>query len=273
MNMKKIAFENEMIIVNENQIPQNLINWEIASKVVIERIKKIVPEIINQWWIDQELDACQIEIRNMWPKDNLTEAQDELIKLFEITQNTLKNEFWLQVSKIVVPNQNFIPVPSRKIERYETIHKALLWVSVSHRKATNIAGLHLNIDSILSEHLNINNQIFELFHNWDLDTLWMTKERFEMYKKTVEWVNISMDMNLKVLPKYFGSLNDMKSDLLDENWEPKFDYNFIRLKKIKKQFISELRTFDWWVTEKDLLEKTKKAYELIDFLNIQYNSR
>ncbi len=265
-----IAFENEMIIVNEAWIPQNYINWKIASKVVIDTIKLIVPEIIEKWWIDQELDACQIEIRNIWPKESLEEAQSELVNFFGITNKILKNEFWLQFSENVVPNQNFEPIHSDKIDRYAEIHDALSWVWIEYRKATNIAWLHLNMDSTLEDHLLLCRWVHAYFIKNLLQRVWMWADRFQFYKKTIEGINASLNKNIKVIPYNFRDLNEMKIWLLDANGEPFFDYNLLRLKKIKNQYISELRTFDWWVNEQDLINKTSESYQLITDIKEQF---
>lgn len=51
-----LAFENELIITR-NWIPQNDINWEIASKAVLDIVSKRFPKIIEGNGAGEELDA------------------------------------------------------------------------------------------------------------------------------------------------------------------------------------------------------------------------
>lgn len=75
----KIAFENEMIIVNSQNQVQNFIDSEITSVKIINDMKKKFKKIMEKDCIIPELDACQLEIKNSWWKDSFNEAQDEII--------------------------------------------------------------------------------------------------------------------------------------------------------------------------------------------------
>ncbi len=259
----KIAFENEIIIVDKNNNVQNFIEWKIASTQVINKIKQIRPDLIQRNWISEELDACQIELRNMWPKNNFQEAQDEILELFEVTKNILENEFGLHISKTVVPKKDFLATSSKKFERYDEIHSKLLKVWEHYRKATNIAGLHINFDTDFGLYLAINNIVWELLENWKINKLWATQNRFELYKKVVSWVNHIYNKNLQVTPSLYKNIDEMTQKLLDKDKNPHFSYEFLRLKKINENYVWELRSFDWWVNLKDLETKTKNAFDFI----------
>lgn len=269
--MTKIAFENEIIIVNSDWIPQNYINWKLASQVVIDTIQKKISKLITQWWITVELDACQIEMRNMWPKDTLQHAQDELSFLFEVVESTLRDDFGLQISQSVVPCQDFDPHCSNW-ERYCMIHKALLSLWQDYRKATNIAWIHINVDSTLQEYFHINNFVHIIFADKNYWKLWISPNRLYHYQKAVNWVNQSLGMNLNSTTMFFDSVDEMKNKILDECWTPKFDYWLTRLKKLWNQYVAEIRSFDGWVNIDDLICKTSKAYKLIEELKNQFIS-
>ena len=259
----KIAFENEIIIVDKNNNVQNFIEGKIASTQVINKIKQIRPDLISREWITHELDASQIELKNMWPKNSLSEAQDEILELFEVTKNILQNEFWLYISQSVVPKKDFKPVSSSSIKRYDEVHENLLKVWKAYRKATNIAGLHINFDTDFGLYLAINNIVWELLNAWNLKKLWASKNRFELYKKVVAWVNQIYNTNLQVTPTLYKNIDEMTQKLLDKDKNPHFSYEFLRLKKIKENYVWELRSFDWWVNSKDLETKTKNAFDFI----------
>lgn len=269
--MTKIAFENEIIIVNEKWIPQNYIDWKLASQAVIDTIQMKLSKLISQWWITVELDACQIEMRNMWPKDSLQQAQDELVFLFDVVESTLRDDFGLHISQNVVPCQDFDPQCSTW-DRYCLIHNALLSLWKDYRKATNIAWIHLNIDSTLHEYFHINNFIHWIFEDNNFWKLWISSHRLDQYQKAVNWVNQSLGMNLNSTTVYFDSLDEMQDTILDETWTPKFDYWLTRLKKLWNQYVAEIRSFDGWVNTEDLIYKTTKAYSLIQDFRKQFIS-
>lgn len=261
--MKKIAFENEIIVVDQNWIPQNYIDSEITSEKIIEIVRRKIPEVIVFWWISKELDACQIELRNMWPKNSLMEAQDELLYLFDIIEDVIRNDFWLLISQNVVPKQDYIPMHSW-LERYKTIQWALMQLGIEYWRSTNIAWLHLNVDSNLEDHFIINNWIELLFRNKDIQKMWISKERLQMYLMAVSWVNNWLWMTLSSVPKNYSSVKQMKWEILDSEGNPLFDYWFTRLKKYWSTYVSEVRTSDGWVNQDDILIKTNNIYQLIE---------
>lgn len=269
--MENIAFENEIIVVDENWIPQNKINWESCSEVVIENIKKRVPHIISSWWITKELDASQIEMKNIWPKRTLEEAQEELLYLFWLVRDTITQEYWLFISQSVVPNQDFTPEVSTWIERYKQIHEILLKVWLDYRRATNIAWMHINVDTDLEGYFRLNSLVYDLLVSRDFETLWISIERLKAYMKAIDWINLWLWAKLNAMWRKFKTLDEMKAEILDENWEPKFDYWFTRLKKSWIQYIWELRSVDWCLNEEDLLKKTSLAYLLVKESRKKFN--
>ncbi|MEF2175541.1 MAG: hypothetical protein V3575_03650 [Candidatus Absconditabacteria bacterium] len=267
--MSKIAFENEIIIVDNQGIPQNYINGQLASQTVIDVIQKKVSHLISQGGIAVELDACQIEMRNMGPKDSLQQAQDELVELFQVVESTLRDDFGLYISQSVVPSQDYDPQCSN-VDRYCLIHNALLSLGHDYRKATNIAGIHINIDSTLQEYFHINNFVHGLYFENDYQKLGISSNRLYQYQKAVNGVNQSLGMNLNPTTVLFDSLDQMQNTILDEAGEPKFDYGFTRLKRLGNQYVAEIRTFDGGVNTNDLIDKTTKAYSLVQDFRKQF---
>lgn len=259
----KIAFENEMIIVNSQNEVQNFINSEVASVKIIKDLKKKFKKIMEKDCVIAELDACQLEIKNSWWKSSFNEAQDEILTIFEILWNFLQENYWLYFSQTVVPNQEYFPTSSWVYERYNTIMDGLISLWEDYSKATNVAWLHLNFDSNFEEYIKLNNKLYSIFKNNDFKKLWISVERLKKYQKTVKWVNKLFWYSLWDSFEYFENENDAKQKLFDENWNLNFDYNLLRLKKWSSSLVWELRSFDAWVNISDLQEKTKKAYDLI----------
>lgn len=258
-----IAFENEMILVDQDNKVTNTIQWAPASQVIITHFRKKIPNILTQKCVIPELDACQIEITNNGPKKTLTEAQDEIITLFEMLQKFVREEYGLLFSQHVVPNQEYTPTSSGAYERYDTIMNGLLKLWPKYAKATNVAWLHLNFDTTLPHYVKINNALFTQLQN-GIHTLGMDQKRFEKYNLTVEWVNRMFQTSLSSGLSYLENESIAQNKLFDKNGNPHFDYGLLRLKKTPHEIlIGELRSFDAGTSISDLETKTKKAYDLI----------
>ncbi len=257
-----IWFENELIIINPTTgAPIYQKDWIWISTSIIEEISRIHPVLVEKLMIKKELDACQIEIVNNWWKKTINEAIDEMMTLFEITAETAKS-LWYMISPSVVPSQNFTTISSGWKDHYEDIIKILrdAWVE----KSTNIAGLHCNIgsqdkDKILNLHYNLSLKVLQNLQKEALDTLLISKERFNHY------LNVVKVMKLDYLPKVPHENYELDKFYLDENWIPKSSYEFVRLKRLLESgiYISELRTPDAGTSLKSLENNMKNAYNFI----------
>lgn len=211
--------------------------------------------------------ACQIEIRNTWPKLWFNHAQDEIMTIMACVMDVIQNDFGLGISATVAPDYDN-PVPSSN--KYSSIVEILEGVSEEVRKATNIAWLHLNYDNTLLEHALEWNKIREDFLMKKYDKLGFTKERLKKYSMVVEALQTNWIYNTPV-EWVFTSDEKIKEwkflELVDTYWEALGNHSIYRLKKLKSSYVSELRTFDWWTSLEDLEKKTRDAYNYI--LNIK----
>lgn len=263
MKKPNIAFENELIIVDEKWIPAYLYEWQKTSDLILKIIWEKYPKYINSWCIAPELDSCQIEIKNNWPQTCLENAQDQLMDLFDTTIETV-HKLWLKIWISPVPLQDFTPIYSDKCERYKFIHEKLLSHWLDTRKATNISWLHMHIDiNSLKQHALISNEIAKYFGKNEFKKLWMSQERHQMYIKVVECLIGLWFVSSWYLPMIFQSFENLEKQLLDPNGDPIFNYSYVRLKKFKSwNFTSEIRTSDWAANITELLNKTNNIYEL-----------
>lgn len=266
MNNWNISFENEIIFIDPKKRPVYQINWNSTNLEIIKILSSSAKykSMIDNWIIDVELDWCQIEIKNNWPKEWLDHAQEELIRAFEVIESTAK-DLWLAICDSPVPHQDFIPMFTpcpKKHEKYQNIHNKLMWYWVNIRKATNIAWLHMHWDikdlDNFSDYCLISNTIKSLFESWEYEKLQLSAKRLEQYSKVVETLNKDWTIKWWIIPLYLDKSN-IKS-LFDENNNPLPNYLLVWIKK-KSNLTCEIRTADWVNSISWLIEATQKLYD------------
>lgn len=271
MKIWKIAFEAEFIVTDKKNTPVNYIWNMLTSNAILQIISQKHPQCTKSWVIEWELDACQIEIKNCCPKQTISQAQDELIKLFGIVEETVKNDFWLHLCRSSVPNQNFTPVANSTKKKYITIHNMLMSEWEEKRKLTNTTWIHFHIDTNkdFKIHKTVSNWFRYLFEKWEYDKMLLSQERYDKYKQLI---NILIKLNFldsslaisSYKPLSFVNGINVDKILLNDEWNPLFSYNFISLKKpTPTQFTTEIRTPDSVCTDKQLISTTDKIYKLV----------
>ncbi len=271
MNNRKISFESEHIIVNNENNPINFINWNHTSSAILNLIeKKYWNETLKKF--KKELDVSQIEFTNDWWKSSLSEAQDEMINSFLKLEDIVKNEFWLNILNWAVPTQNFEPIISKWVDKYEFIDKKLRWISLETRKATNIAWIHFHVDLNkkweyfnLDPYFNISTELKKIFIKNKSDNRFY-KMNNVVWSLWELWLFWNEEILSELIPVNFNILKnnlDLKKILLDNDLNPNFNYNLFTLKKPWEKLTMETRTVDWVWNVDDLIKSTSWIFNLI----------
>lgn len=92
------AFENEMIIVDQNDIPVNFIDKKYTSQATLDVLRQTkYKKFVKNKSISPELDACQIEIKNSQPHHSFSDATDEIHYLFHAVEQSVQRDFGLKI--------------------------------------------------------------------------------------------------------------------------------------------------------------------------------
>ncbi len=264
MNNQKIAFENEFIIVDNNNIPVNKIWWTKASvrilDILADRWHKKILENKSIWW---ELDACQIEIKNPLPHNSIESAQDELCELMSHVDWVVRN-LWYRFSDGPVPSQKYTPIHSWLETHYPKIHDMLMKLWENVRKWTNIAGLHMHaqVDESFEKFAKVSNYVRDLLMKNNLGEILLSPERHSHYVWVVTWLQACWFMKWNYMPLWFKEWSDIKNSVLDKDWLPIFNYRYVQVKKPSNKYTTEIRTADGVTSESQLIASTNRMHEL-----------
>lgn len=284
MEQPNVGIETELIIVDKAGRPVNKLPWEEtpANASLIEIMKnyhKWLADAISGWQIGEELDASQIEIRTKWGKP-LEEAIREIYELYVLVEAVIKN-LWLEVLPRGVPDPDFIPMVSDK-DRYREIHRILIehWGS-SARKATNIAWIHFHFElgSVLGEKelekvLKVSRWIGAMVDAQDLESVWMSNERFELMGVVVNtlvkagMLDNNNPVSRSIRPFAFESPQQVRELFVDGGWKIIPNYNLVGIKRHWEVYTLEVRTPDMiWPAAALPVHLRKIGSELLDVFN------
>ena len=246
MGDPKVWLELELIVVDKNKKPVNRIWSVLTSQKILSIIWGQYPDLLKQWKIKPELDISQIEIvTSPWKPD---EVEKELVDVYKVVEKTVK-ELWLNLLWWV-PNQDFEPY-STWGEHYDKIHNLLLRFGKDVRRATNIAWLHLHIESDLSfkRFIHLSHKVREAILNKKLNKIFMSKERFEQMKKVVDalvkawFLDPHNPFTNTIIPYPFKDEQEVKHLVFD--WKNLVkNYNLVGIKKPNWTYTVEVRTSD-----------------------------
>lgn len=263
-NRKNRAFENEMNIVDDQWVPVNFIDWEIASKRVLWILKdRWYADAVRSkaiWW---ELDASQIEIKNKGPHTALDSAIDELSEYMYGVLHVV-GELGYAIHDKPYVEKNYTSVHSWLEPHYGKIHDLLLsqWNAV--RKGTNITWLHYHreADAWFEEYKRLSNRVHKLLKEWNYKALSLSHERHEDYVTVVEGLQQSWYIKGDYYPRIFSDTDDAPSLVLDQNGKPFDNCMYVQIKQPWDAYTWELRFADWASTIEWL---SSQAYEIDRF--------
>jgi len=266
MTTNKIAFEAEFIIWDYENQEVSTIDQVSTNIKILSILEKKYPKIVQASWVQQELDSCQIEIANTQAHENFNAASEEICDIFEKVEECVKNDFWLKILPSSIPSKSYLPHTTQNNKRYAQISEILS--RYGNRKSTNIAGIHMHIDTSPQRHILISKEIWKIFRDWNLELLWMSQKRLtdmeavitSLYKAGV----FSKDNPIHQLSPVFFNENYNFQDIIDVDGIPKDSYNLVSLKSpTPNKFTSEVRSPDTWGTQDQLYRQMKKIHSLI----------
>ncbi len=268
-----LGFELEVNIVDGNNNVVNYIEDEIASKKVLDVLNASRPyqKLIHKAWgkiVKPELDASQLELYNSVPKTCMSTLQDELAEAFHLVQKVV-NGFGYFISPQVVPPQDFTPIHSGALDRYQFIHDSLMSVSLSHRKSTNITWTHINMLAWddFRNHIAVTKFAREKILAKDWASIGGTTDRINHYIHVVSALETLDFVKHGYVPHQILNAEDVMSKQI--NWEGSaiFSYEMVRLKSLEnewfKLYLSELRTVDGPTSFEDVYAKTQWALDIV----------
>ncbi len=266
--MTNIWLEMEFIVVDQNNRPVNFIDGQETSKKIISVLEQKTPDMVKDGLIQQEFDACQIEIVNSTPQ-KLEEAIREIIHLYLEVEKVV-NMLWYRLLDWWVPNQDFQPVCSLSKPYYKNIEESLNKYSQSARKATNIAWIHFHIDSDkeFKRFIIISNYIRNIILEKKFDSIFMSEARYlkmtEVVLSLIEtwFIKVLNSFSENVLPYCFSSTEEVEEKVF-HNQEIIRSYNLVWIKKPSKQFTVEVRVPDTVIWEQKIKNVIKNFWEQI----------